>query len=228
MNTERILDKVKKLLALAQDPGAAPNEAETAGRQAAALLAKYNLDLGDLTDRELEAEWDITEAEMPGARPGKQNPKEVPAWIGIMAYGVKVYTRTRVSKRGGYVIYRGARQDVELAHWMLKALIDLAYKQSKASSEPGPFRNGFATAVQHRLKALARDRDSTEREAGSTALVVADKLQAKLDELYGSEGRSRKAHTRSSAEGYSAGQSVALPTTRPVSQKGTYKALPAA
>ena len=36
MSTDRIADKVRKLLALASDPGAAPNEAETAARQAAA------------------------------------------------------------------------------------------------------------------------------------------------------------------------------------------------
>jgi hypothetical protein len=219
VTNDRIIEKVKKLLALAQDPAASPNEAEIAGRQAASLMAKYNLDLGALTDRELEAEWDITELSMPGCRPGKRDPKEVPAWIGIMAFGVKLYTRTRCLKSGGFVKYRGPRQDVELAQWMLRALIDLAYKQSKASADPGGFRNGFAAAIQRRLKDMTVQRDQADREAGSTALVVVDKLKQKMDELYGPEGGSRKSNTRSTAEGYSAGQNAHIPTARPVTGK---------
>lgn len=225
MTNERIIEKVKKLLALAQDPGAAPNEAETASRQAASLMAKYNIDLAALSQAELEAEWDITELSMPGCRPGKKNPREVPTWIGVMAFGVKVYTRTRVIARGGYVLYRGPRQDCELAQWMLKALIDLAYKQSKASSDPHAFRNGFASAVQARFKAMAADRDQAEQ--GSAALVVVDKLRAKLDELYGAE-RTSKARSRSSDEGYAAGSAAHIPTARPMAQNAQRKALPAA
>lgn len=225
MTNERIIEKVKKLLALAQDPGAAPNEAETASRQAASLMAKYNIDLAALSQAELEAEWDITELSMPGCRPGKKNPREVPTWIGVMAFGVKVYTRTRVIARGGYVLYRGPRQDCELAQWMLKALIDLAYKQSKASSDPHAFRNGFASAVQARFKAMAADR--AQAEQGSTALVVVDKLRAKLDELYGAE-RTSKARSRSSDEGYAAGSAAHIPTARPMAQNAQRKALPAA
>lgn len=225
MTNDRIIEKVKKLLALASDPSAAPNEAETASRQAASLMAKYNLDLASLSQAELEAEWDITELRMPGCRPGKKDPREVPTWIGVMAFGVKVYTRTRVIARGGYVLYRGPRQDCELAQWMLKALIDLAYKQSKASSDPHAFRNGFASAVQARFKAMAADRDQAEQ--GSTALVVVDKLKLKLDELYGAE-RTSKARSRSSDEGYAAGSATHLPTARPMAQNAQWKALPAA
>lgn len=215
MTNDRIIEKVKKLLALASDPSAAPNEAETASRQAASLMAKYNIDLAALSQAELEAEWDITELGMPGCRPGKKDPKEVPAWIGIMAFGVKVYTRTRVVSRGGYVLYRGPRQDVELAQWMLKALIDLAYKQSKASTDPSAFRNGFASAIQKRLKAMAAERDQADQEAGSTALVVVDRLKAKLDELYGYE-KTTTSRTRSSAEGHAAGAAAHIPTNTPL------------
>ena len=102
MTKERILEKVRKLLALAQDPSAAPNEAETAGRQAAALMAKHDLDMLDVS----EDQWDLVEESMPGCRPGKRNPKEVPPWIGFMAVGVKLYTRTRCYRSGG----RGERE----------------------------------------------------------------------------------------------------------------------
>ena len=38
-------EKIRKLLALASDPNAAPNEAATAARQAQALMNKHDIDL---------------------------------------------------------------------------------------------------------------------------------------------------------------------------------------
>lgn len=220
MTDERMMDKIRKLLALAQDPGAAPNEAETASRQAAALMAKHDLDMSDLTEAEMRKEWDMAEAQMPGCRPGKKNARVVPPWIGVMAFGVKVYTRTRCSSSGGYVKYRGPRADIELAQWMLKALIDLAYTQSRTSSDPTGFRNGFASAVQSRLKKMEADRAKAEDETADQSygknLVVLDQRAALMDSLWGPEGRGRRSHTRSNAEGYQAGMKASLPTARPI------------
>jgi len=44
MDKQKVLDKVSKLLALANDCGASPNEAETALRQARHLMKQYNLE----------------------------------------------------------------------------------------------------------------------------------------------------------------------------------------
>ena len=96
MSTDRIADKVRKLLALASDPGAAPNEAETAARQAAALMAKHQLEEADLQLKGAAGKliFDLMEGYGRGTRPGKRNAKEVPTWIAIIAYGVRVFTRT--------------------------------------------------------------------------------------------------------------------------------------
>lgn len=48
MEKERILEKVKKCLAMAKGKNANPNEAETALRQAHKLMEAYNLELGDV------------------------------------------------------------------------------------------------------------------------------------------------------------------------------------
>ena len=50
-----ILEKVKKLLALANNSGASEGERENALRMASGLLAKHNLDMADL-DKHLEQE----------------------------------------------------------------------------------------------------------------------------------------------------------------------------
>lgn len=108
-------DKIRKLLALAADPNAQGAEAETAARMAAKLMAKHDIDLAELEEEELRKAWDMTTAEAQGCRPGKKNPTEVPPWIGIIAWGVKVFTRTRCSNGRGVVRFKGPREDVELA-----------------------------------------------------------------------------------------------------------------
>jgi hypothetical protein len=48
MDKQKILDKVTKLMALANSPGANTNEAATALRQARSLMAQYNIDADEL------------------------------------------------------------------------------------------------------------------------------------------------------------------------------------
>jgi hypothetical protein len=48
VNTERIIDRVRKMLALAHDSGASEGERDNALRMAHATLAKYNLDLAQV------------------------------------------------------------------------------------------------------------------------------------------------------------------------------------
>lgn len=48
MNQDRILEKIKKCMEMAKSKTANPNEAETALRQARALMDKYSLEMGDV------------------------------------------------------------------------------------------------------------------------------------------------------------------------------------
>ena len=210
---------IRKLLALAADPSAAPQEAETAARQAARLMAKHDIDLADLEEEALKAQFDLIQGEAVGCRPGKRNAKEVPPWIGIIAWGIKCYTRTRVSSRGGVVYFRGPREDVELAQWLQGILVEGAYKSSKGQPNPNAYRNGYASAIQGRLKKMVREREQEETGMSCTALVrVQDARQRAMDEAYGPEARGKSSGVKSSADGYNAGLSAAIPRGRPVSQ----------
>lgn len=219
MTDKRIQDKIRKLLALAADPGAAPNEAETAGRQAAALMAKHEIDLADLTEAELKAQWDLTTVEARGCRPGKKDPSEVPLWIGVIAWGVKIYTRTRCSSGRGVVYFRGPRGDVELAQWLHNLLVDGCYRAStgRSISEANAFRNGYAAALQKRLTRLADQRDQVDGEQTGTALVVVQRARARaMAEAFGEDSSGCKTQTRQSQEGYAAGTKAHIPTNRPL------------
>ena len=210
-------DKIRKLLALASDPNAAPGERDNASRMAAKLMAKHDIDLSQLREDELRAEFDLTTGEAPGCRPGKKNATEVPTWIGIIAWGVKVYTRTRATHGRGVVYFKGPREDVELAQWLHTTLIQGCYNSSKGRSQTdaAAYRGGYAAALQQRLKAMAKDRDTEDTQTG--ALVIFQGTRDKLmDEAFGAEGGSRKSKVNQSEEGRSAGMNAAIPTGRPI------------
>jgi len=223
MTHNRLIEKIKKLLALASDPAAAPQEAETAARQAAFLMTQNDLDLADLEAVELAAQWDMTSQVAQGCRPGKRNAVEVPPWIGIIAWGVKIFTRTRASNGQGTVTFMGPREDVVLAAWLHEYLLNQAYAASKGLGlgEANRFRNGFASALQGRLKALAKARNAADQEVGAsstgTSLVrVQDSRRQEMEKFFGSENKGKSSKVGQSVDGYLAGQKASIPTNRPL------------
>jgi hypothetical protein len=223
MTNDRLIDKIKKLLALASDPAAAPQEAETAARQAAYLMAQNDLDLADLEAVQLAAQWDMTTATAQGCRPGKKDAVEVPPWIGIIAWGVKIFTRTRATNGRGTVTFKGPREDVVLAVWLHEYLLHQAYAASRGLGlrEANQFRNGFASALQGRLKKLAAARGEADQAVaggtGGTALVkVQDSRRFEMDKFFGPESKSKSSGVKTSIDGYLAGQKAAIPTNRPL------------
>ena len=223
-----VSDKIRKLLAMAAaDSGASDQERETASRQAAALMAKHDIDEFDLMISE-GRDWDLVEGYGVGTRPGKKNAKEVPGWIAFIAFGVKLFTGTRGALGRDRVIFRGARSDVELAQWMHDALVQGAWQASKGADDPVRFRNGYATAIQARLRAMAKDRADAVASGGDEAVggqgtalaIIKDRLKAAMAERWGEEGSGRKARVASSMAGYNAGQAAHLPTNRPVANQG--------
>lgn len=212
-----MLEKIRKLLALAADPSAAPQEAETAARQAAKLMAKHDIDLDTLEEAQLKEQWDLTSMDAVSCRPGKKDPRSVPGWIGIIAFGVKVYTNTRLSSTGAMLRFKGPRSDVEFACWLHKSLLDQCYTQSKGlgQGEANAFRNGFAAAVQSRLKAMAKAM-MDERGTGTSLIRVDASRQAAMDEAFGSENKARSSSVRQSALGREAGSRAHIGSHRPL------------
>ena len=225
MTNDRLIDKIKKLLALASDPAAAPQEAETAARQAAFLMTKHDLDLGDLEAAQLAAQWDMTTMEAQGCRPGKKNAKEVPPWIGIIGWGVSIFTRTRSLNGYGVVKFKGPRADTELAVWLHEYLLHQAYAASKGygPGEANRFRNGFAAALQSRLKKLAKERDAADAEAmasgtGTSLVRVRDSREAEMVKFFGPASSGKASKVGTSVDGYIAGSKAAIPTNRPLTR----------
>lgn len=219
---DRALDKIRKLLALASDPTAQGAEAETAGRQAAKLMAKWELEDADLqlTQAGGKILFDLMEGYGKGCRPGKRDAKQVPPWIGIIAFGVKTYTRVYSTTGYDRVYFKGQRCDVEMAVWMHDTLVEQCYRASSGQPNPNAWRNGYAAAVQTRLKAMAKARVEEEQGMASTGgtslVVVRTALQGAMEAKGWNGSKAKSSGCQMGSSGYGAGMTAALPTGRPI------------
>lgn len=223
-----MLEKIKKLLALAQDPAASQGERDNAARMAAKLMAKHEISQADLDLVSMAAELDLTELQAQACRPGKKNPKQCPAWINLIAVGVMRFTRTRLYLSGPILSFRGPRQDCELAKWLHEYILEQCYKQStgRSTSEATAFRLGFAGAIQKRLMEMAifrQEEEQTLTHTESTALAVSQgKRETLMDQRWGPDNsRIRPRHHTTSQEGRDAGMRAHIPTNRPLSTSPT-------
>lgn len=224
---ENIKDKIRKLLALAADPSSQGAEAETAGRQAAKLMAKFELDEYDLQGGSKSAihDFDLTTGQGVSCRPGKKNARDVPPWIGIIAMGVSRYCGTIGSRGQTTIDFSGRRTDVELAVWLHNTLVTRCYEastaacQGMAQGESNAWRNAYAGAIQRRLYAMRQERESAEQgevsTAGTSLVLVREDLKTAITKAFGEE-RVKKSNVVQNSAGRRAGQNAHIPTARPL------------
>lgn len=141
MSTEernRYLEKIKKLLAIAKDGRGNLQEAETALRQAQALMRKYNIDESEAIGKELEVDGDALMREYAsyGKRSaGSKSVKTLPKYTGFIAWGIgklydcntlKVNRYDPITREplGEFVLFAGYRVDVQVACWTFEYLCE--------------------------------------------------------------------------------------------------------
>lgn len=234
----KMLDKVRKLLAMARDGRGNANEEETAMRQANKLMAEFGIaeaecdmsamDAGELSYGEAQAGMDGRAPE-----PGKVY-KSYSTWVGQIAIGVGVFTDSIVGRKttaAGHVLtFRGEQQDVLLARWLLGVLVAGVQTEQRTSGWHGKadanlFRQSASTTLATRLKTMAKERrdmyEQAKRESNSRALVVVDRKAMEIARLFGKQkydrGRSSSSGDRgASIAGREAGQRINIPAGRPI------------
>lgn len=239
----KALEKVRKLLAMAGDGRGNTNEAEAAARQAAALMAKFNIESAEAQLKDLcSDEPDLDQALVyPSYYGDTVRTKTLPAWAGILAVGVARLTQTKVDgyKKDGYAVARfsGYRTDVVFAEWLFQLLCRAVYDESTSTPFDRVGRNDFrhaaAARLQSRMMELRRQQEqelAASTEAG-TALVVVDKKLAVIAEHFGEQRtsknvRSTRDHSAASA-GRQFGDKVAIPGARPLGSTSTHQQLAA-
>ena len=223
MTDESVRDKVRKLMALAVNEGAAPNEAETALRQAEKLMRKHGLELGDVMEQTGSVpvfKWAKEMVQMAWPKPVKRGP----LWMHWTGVGVAKFTDTIVdiinTKEGQCLRFRGEETDVEYAVWLASHIRNEIRVSANVWDAPGAnsdekwanreeYRHSMASRINARMTALRAERQ-TVYESKSTALVVFDAKMVARDQEFGVQlySKAKRSHIRGSAEAWHAGRAA--------------------
>ena len=200
MEHDRIIEKIRKLLALADD-GANIHESARAAEQAEKLMRKYQIANADVLAAELDASG-IQDEEV------RHSARSTPVWVGFIALGVARLNDCQVINTRGGVQFTGMVEDVEVASEMTRYLVRetdrLARRFPGTRGERGSFRRGCAGTLQRRMFDLAEDRKAEFQEAsGGTALVV--QKHSLIEQHTGRKQQTRRSSMREGA-GYRDGQ----------------------
>jgi hypothetical protein len=224
--SDKIIDRVRKLMALANDTRASDGERDNALRMAHATLAKYNLSMAEVELREGAQEKRTTEDFR-----GKNQP-----WTRQAAFAVAqlFFCNYFYQAQGSYVKHNfiGKQSNAitarEIAEFVIKSILSEATKRSKDADDPGSywtqFCKGAARRVVERCTELrtAAERESQQSASTGTSLVLASVYQSEkaandayISDILGltlKSAKSRERYTGSAglSDGHNFGSSISL------------------
>jgi hypothetical protein len=193
---KKILERIRKLLAMANDAGS-PNEAAIAAKRAKALMNKHNVSEGDALGAHLDLD-DIGEKNV--------GPKyaRFPKWMSQLAIGVAKYSDTHVvfgwaprtanGTRRKVLTFRGELTDLEVADYLFtyltRTINRLCQEQGfEWPAERDSFKKGAALEVVDTLERMAKEeREWFAKEGNKKALVLVDKKQQLIKRKFGQVG----------------------------------------
>jgi hypothetical protein len=184
---ENVMRRIQKLLAIATDDRANPNEAASAAAMAEKIMRKYQLEHTDIIMASLKAGEDLsTEDVVANAKTNGTKALAVPPWVNSL--GVQVSKLTEVGVRLAYtknneacIRFYGFISDVQLASWTLNYLVSTTLRLCKEFKESPlyidrrslhDYRQGVVIGIG---KAIASHIEAKKAEAASatgTSLVI--------------------------------------------------------
>lgn len=214
-----IRDKIKKLVAMANDSRGNEHENETAMRMADSLMSKHNIDAADLeasTGKQTVYAWASTTIPVgEKARPMSWRP----LWTGFLGMGVGKFTDCKVvcvldANYGECLRFLGDEADIEYAAWLFKRLRDYGYAESKsvAGRHRDTFLKSYAIRLQDRMNVLRAERDASMKAAvttAGTALMVVETKLALRDAEFGKQGHGRTSRVKFASDGFTQGRAAA-------------------
>lgn len=181
MENERIIDRVRKMLALAADSAATEGERDNALRMAHNLLAKYNLELSDITEAEdprgldRDEGWSMTWVRFAYSAVGE-------LFFCSYFYGQKVNATKQFHN------FVGKKSNTVTAHLMAQYVVTSILKEARSlykhnlSPESRSFAMGAVGRLQERVYQL---RKGSGQEIG-TGIVLQDyyKTEASANQAF--------------------------------------------
>lgn len=197
-NMDGVMRRIEKLLAMANDGRGDPNEAATAAAMAEKLMRKFNIENADLLIKKVRAgdakfATKSCSANMKRDDPRRPPLQKNPPWGQWLAYEVAKLNdcelRQGVGPSGAVLIFMGFESDVQVAGWMFDYLVGELIKGCKAFNKAAPrskvesnsFRMGFIGVLQHKVRAMRKEKDAEMQQVVSSRALVVSKAQALVE-----------------------------------------------
>lgn len=221
---ERIINRIRKMLALAKDAGATEGERDNAMRAAHATLAKYNLDLADLEERGQPGE---RRGAAQAAFYGRPWARQVAFKVAQLFFCQYIYTPAeRAKDTKHYFIGKESNSAtaIELSKFVIESISKEAKKRARDYGHNGTWTRSFcwgaAMAIKEKVDEIIASSTRIDATPG-TAIVLASLYQREsaanrelFDQLFPSRtaGRAGKSTVDSAgrAAGTSYGRTISL------------------
>ena len=217
--SEKIIEKIQKLLRLSRDKAATEAEALLAIEKANELLAEHNLSMLDLQDKEAY----IVEGRSGYAYPWVKQLYNLVGKVNFCSYFCK-------AEHGNYQkvehTYIGTKTNIAVSFEMSQYLVKTVLKNARKSPAPAAFSYGMADAIGKRLidiysEATKPNKDAQGSAGDNRSLVLAsvyEQSEAEAEKVLESMGiqletrkpRSRQVNAAGYRAGWVEGQSVNL------------------
>jgi len=193
--TDKIIDKISKLLAMAND-SSSPNEAMIAAKRARALMDKHQIEISDIENAKgsqfLSLNYDL-------------NGSRTPKWMVMMASaaaGLNDCRALRVSatkEANAQFMFQGFKADAIVCKLTFEYFIEACERQLKSSGVKGTskrnfFRMGFTQRISLRCLEIKEERKKAMVTNTGTALIPLK--QAQIAEHFGDYDTFNPGNTR--------------------------------
>lgn len=170
---EEIIDKVKKILSLANN-NPSQEEAIAAALKAQKLMMKYNIHEDEVTLEEIKDEIDSVFSEQP-------HDSHLMKWRKILAKIVAEAFRCNAYMHGKDVVFRGYREDAKLALEVYLSLYSVGHALAKKTESKARSMNGTAKGVYNSFTAGFLKGVSDAFNEQCTALMIVTPKEVKED-----------------------------------------------
>lgn len=170
---EHMINKVKKMLALAEN-NPSQEEAIAAALQAQKIMAKYNIHEDEVTLEEIKDEIDSVFSEQP-------HDSHLMKWRKILANIVSKAFRCNAYMHGKDVVFRGYREDAQLALEVYLSLYSVGHTLAKKTESKARSMSGTAKGVYNSFTAGFLKGVSDAFNEQCTALMIVTPKEVKED-----------------------------------------------
>lgn len=192
----RTIERVRKLLAIAQDDRANPNEAAAAAHQAEVVMRRFQIDHADVVASEMRHadSFDSVDVGVVMKRGQGHRPSKTPPWAQWLAIAIGKLNDCQVriaynDDLGACLRFSGYKPDVLVSQWTFDFLVNTMigavrrYQKDspRSKQESESFRRGFVLALTSKLRAQLDEKKAEMAQASSSRAMILVKTQAVSD-----------------------------------------------